>query len=104
MKDIIYSFLQKLLRALKKLFGAQKRHLLFCLCHFPQNAPFESCDILSRLPRRSMVLYLDPYILKMSTSEASESNCRDSFISCSEYIDVWSESGSELKEEIFEEQ
>ena len=51
-----------------------------------------------------MVLYLDPYILKMSTSEASESNCRDSFISCSEHIDVWSESGSELKEEIFEEQ
>ena len=31
-------------------------------------------------------------------------NCRDSFSSCSEHIDVWSESGSKLEEEIFEEQ
>ena len=29
----------------------------------------------------------------MSASEGSESNCRDSFSSCSEHIDVWSESG-----------
>ena len=40
----------------------------------------------------------------MSASEGSESNCRDSFSSCSEHIDVWSESGSKLEEEIFEEQ
>ena len=44
------------------------------------------------------------YILKMSPSEGRESNCRDSFISCSEYIDIWSKSGSGLEEEIFEEQ
>ena len=44
------------------------------------------------------------YILKVSASEGSESNCGDSFISCSENIDIWSESGSELEEEIFEEQ
>ena len=98
MKDIIYSFLQKLLRALKKLFGAQKRHLLFWFWHFPQNAlsvvwhPFKAA-------RHSMVLYFE-----MSTSQGSACNCRDSFISCSEHIDVWSESGSELEEEIFEEQ
>ena len=46
-----------------------------------------------------MVLYL-----KMSASEGSESNCRDSSSFCSEHIDVWSEGGSELEEEIFEEQ
>ena len=40
----------------------------------------------------------------MSASEGSESDCTDSFSSCSENIDVWSESGSELEEEIFEEQ
>ena len=40
----------------------------------------------------------------MSASEGRESYCRDSFSSCSEHIDVWSESGSELEEEIFEEQ
>ena len=40
----------------------------------------------------------------MSASEGSESTCRDSFSSCSEHIDVWSESGSELGEEMFEEQ
>ena len=40
----------------------------------------------------------------MSASEGSESNCRDSFSSCSEHIDAWSESGSKLEEEIFEEQ
>ena len=44
------------------------------------------------------------YILKMSVYEGSESYCRDSFSSCSEHIDVWSKSGSELEEEIFEEQ
>ena len=40
----------------------------------------------------------------MSTSEGSESDCRDSFSSCSENIDVWGESGSKLEEEIFKEQ
>ena len=40
----------------------------------------------------------------MSASEGSESDCKDSFSSCRENIDVWSESGSELEEEIFEEQ
>ena len=40
----------------------------------------------------------------MSASEGSESNCRDYFSSCSKHIDVWSESGCELEEEIFEEQ
>ena len=40
----------------------------------------------------------------MSPSEGRESNCRDSFISCSEHIDIWSESCSGLEEEIFEEQ
>ena len=44
------------------------------------------------------------YILKMSASEGSESDYRDSFSSCRENIDVWSESGSKLEEEIFEEQ
>ena len=45
-----------------------------------------------------MVLYFE------DVSEGSESYCRDSFSSCSEHIDVWSESGSDLEEEIFEEQ
>ena len=40
----------------------------------------------------------------MSASQGSESNCRDYFSSCSEHIDVWSENGRELEEEIFEEQ
>ena len=40
----------------------------------------------------------------MSASEGSESDCRDSFSSYSENIDVWSEIGSELEDEIFEEQ
>ena len=40
----------------------------------------------------------------MSASEGSESDCRDSFSSCSENIDVCRESGSELEEEIFKEQ
>ena len=40
----------------------------------------------------------------MSASEGSESDCSDSFISCSGIADDWSESGSELEEEIFEEQ
>ena len=40
----------------------------------------------------------------MSASKTSESNCSDSFSSCSGHIDVWSESGSKLEEEIFEEQ
>ena len=40
----------------------------------------------------------------MPASKGSESDCRYSFSSCSENIDVWSESGSELEEEIFEEQ
>ena len=43
-------------------------------------------------------------ILKMSASEGSESDCRDSFSSYSEKFDVWSENGSELEEEIFEEE
>ena len=56
-----------------------------------------------------MLVYNNPrvlwyYILKMSAIEGSKSNCRDSFSSCSENIDVWSESGTELEEEIFEEQ
>ena len=55
-----------------------------------------------------MLVYNNPrvlwyYILKMSAIEGSKSNCRDSFSSCSENIDVWSESGTELEEEIFEE-
>ena len=44
------------------------------------------------------------YILKMSARKGSESYCTDSFSSCSEHIDVWSESGIKLEEEIFEEQ
>ena len=44
------------------------------------------------------------YILKTSAIEGSKSDCRDSFSSCSGNIDVWSESGTELEEEIFEEQ
>ena len=40
----------------------------------------------------------------MSASEGSESDCRDSFSSYSEKFDVWSENGSELEEEIFEEE
>ena len=40
----------------------------------------------------------------MSASEGSEPDCRDSFSSYSENVDVWSKSGSELEEEIFEEQ
>ena len=40
----------------------------------------------------------------MSASEGSKSNCRDFFSSCSENIDVGSESGSELEEEIFKEE
>ena len=40
----------------------------------------------------------------MSASEGSESYCGDSFSSCGEHIDVWSESGSKLEEEIFKEQ
>ena len=40
----------------------------------------------------------------MSASEGSEFDCRDSFSACSENIDVWHESGSELEEKIFEEQ
>ena len=47
-------------------------------------------------------------ILKMSTIEGSKSDGRDSFSSSSdsfgENTDVWSERGSELEEEIFEEQ
>ena len=56
-----------------------------------------------------MLVYNNPmvlwyYILKMSAIEGSKSNCRDSFSSCSKNVDVWSESGTELEEEIFEEQ
>ena len=43
-------------------------------------------------------------ILYYAASEGSESDRRDFFSSCNENIDVWSESGSELEEEIFEEQ
>ena len=49
MKDIIYFFKKELLIALKKLFGAKKRHLQFWFWHFPQNGLFQSCDILSGL-------------------------------------------------------
>ena len=43
-------------------------------------------------------------VLYYAANEGSESDRRGFFSSCSENIDVWSESGSELEEEIFEEQ
>ena len=51
-----------------------------------------------------MIQLLENVLVLLSASEGSESDCRDSFSSCSENIDVWSESGSKLEEEIFEEQ
>ena len=60
---------------------------------------FQSCDILSRLH-----VTVWSYIFKMSASKTSESNCSDSVSSCSGHTDVWSESGSKLEEDIFEEQ
>ena len=96
-------FLEKLLRAFKKLSGAQKRQLLFWFWHFPQIALFQ---LYMWHPFKATTRHITvwSYILKMSASEGSESYCRDSFSSCSEHIDVWSKSGSNLEEEIFVEQ
>ena len=69
MKDIIYFFKKELLIALKKLFGAKKRHLQFWFWHFPQNGLFQSCDILSGLH-----VTVWSYILKTWASEGHETS------------------------------
>ena len=98
MKDIIYSFLKNLFIAPKN-YLEQKRdiynsdfgisHKTLCFSHMTSFQGFH--------------VTLWSYIFKISASEDSESDCRNSFSSSSENIDVWRESGSELEEEIFEE-
>ena len=54
---------------------------------------FQGCHV----PRHSMVLYFEDVRAKVVNLTVYT----DSFNSCSERIDVWSESGSKLEEEIF---
>ena len=98
MKDIIYSFLKNLLIAPKN-YLEQKRdiynsdfgisHKTLCFSHVTSFQGFH--------------VTIWSYILKISASEDSESDCRNYFSSSNENIDVWRESGSELEVEIFEE-